>query len=64
VNALLFLAIAAVLATVGVSVLWLFNRKPTSIDSSISAFQKEMHALSPEAKARAARDRREQSGGR
>ena len=52
------------LATVGVSVLWLFNRKPTSIDSSISAFQKEMHALSPEAKARAARDRREQSGGR
>ncbi len=62
-NALLFLAIAAVLATVGVSVLWFFNRKPTSIDSSISAFQKEMHALSPEARARA-RERREQAGRR
>ena len=64
VNALLFLAIAAVLATVGVTVLWSFNRKPTSIDSSIRAVQKEMHALSPEARARAAHDRHEQTGGR
>lgn len=63
-SALLFLAIAVVLTVIGVSVLWLLNRKPTSVDSSISAFQKEMQALSPEARSRAAREQRDRAGGR
>ena len=62
-NPLLFLALALVLTVSGVAVLWLRNRKPTSFGSSISAFQREMQALSPESRSRRDHDRR-QSGER
>lgn len=46
-TALYFLAIIVVIVTVGGLVLWLTNRQPNSTESSISAFQREMEALSP-----------------
>jgi hypothetical protein len=62
-NPLLFLALAAVLAVSGVAILWLRTRKPSSFGSSISAFQREMQALSPESRSRREHERR-QSGER
>lgn len=46
-NALIFLAIAVVIVAVGGLVLWVTNRQPSSTESSISSFQREMNALSP-----------------
>ncbi len=62
-NPLLFLGGALVLMVVGVLILWLRTRKPTSFGSSISDFQREMQALSPESRSRRDHERRE-SGGR
>ena len=46
-NALGFLAIVVVIVVVGGFVLWLTNRKPSSTESSIDSFRREMDALSP-----------------
>ncbi len=61
-NALLFLGLAALLIVSGVAVLWLRTRKPSSFGSSITDFQKEMQALSPDSRSRREHERR-QSGG-
>lgn len=45
--ALWFLAIVVVIVGVGGVILWLTNRQPSSTESSISSFQREMDALSP-----------------
>ena len=47
-GALIFLAIAVVISLVGCGVLYLRSRQPTSLESGIDAFKREMHALSPE----------------
>jgi hypothetical protein len=47
VTALLFLSIAVVVSVVGTLFLWLRNRKPTTWDSGISDFAREMKALEP-----------------
>lgn len=59
---LLFLALAGVLILTGLGVLWLRTRKPSSFGSSITDFQKEMQALSPQSRSRREHERR-QSGG-
>jgi hypothetical protein len=45
--AVAFLLLALVIAAVGVTVLYLRNRPPTSFDASIDNFRREMEALAP-----------------
>jgi hypothetical protein len=47
VAAVAFLLLAVVIAAVGVAVLYLRNRPPTSFDASIDNFRREMEALAP-----------------
>ncbi|MGI8792593.1 MAG: hypothetical protein ACR2H3_05365 [Acidimicrobiales bacterium] len=44
---LLYLGIAVVLSAGGIGVLWARNRRPTSLESSIEDFRRELRALSP-----------------
>ncbi len=53
-STLYFLAIPVVGITIGCVVVWFRGRKPNTLESGIDAFQREMHALSPE-EARASR---------
>ena len=46
-SALLFLCIAVVLSGIGGLVLWIQHRSPSTMDSGIDAFQREMDALAP-----------------
>ncbi len=43
-----YLVLAAVLIVVGVSVVLLRNRRPTSMNSSIEEFEKGLRAIAPE----------------
>lgn len=45
---LLYLAVPLVVIAVVVLILWMRERKPTSVESGIASFQREMEALSPE----------------
>jgi hypothetical protein len=47
-NGLVFLSIALVVSVLGSLVLWFRHRDPTSLDSGIDEFQREMRALSPD----------------
>lgn len=47
-NNLAFLLIALVLSVLGVAVLWLRNREPSSPHSTIDEFHEKMRALAPE----------------
>ena len=47
-SALGFLAIAAVISLVGFGVLYLRSRQPSSLESGIDAFKREMYALAPD----------------
>ncbi len=44
---LLYLLLAGVLSAAGVLVIWLRNRRPTSLESGIEEFQRELRALDP-----------------
>lgn len=46
-NALIFLLIALVLSGIGSAVLVFRNRRPTSVESGIDEFRREMNALAP-----------------
>ena len=46
-GALVFLILAVVVATVGCGWLWYQHRTPTTFDSGIEAFRREMDALAP-----------------
>ena len=46
---LLYLLVPALVVGVAASVLWLRNREPTSLESGVESFRREMQALSPEA---------------
>jgi len=48
VGALVFLLIVIVVSGVGALVLWLQHRSPTTLESGIEAFQREMRALAPD----------------
>ncbi len=50
-TALAFLLIPVVIVAVGSVVLWWRGRQPSSVESGIESFQREMRALSPEAEA-------------
>jgi hypothetical protein len=52
---LLYLGLAAVLSIVGCLVLYLRNRKPTSLNAGIEEFQRELRALAPEQRPEAGR---------
>lgn len=45
---LLYLGIAVVLSVVGCGVLWLRNRRPTTMEASIKDFSRELGALAPD----------------
>jgi hypothetical protein len=57
VNALVFLLIALVLSGIGSAVLVLRNRRPTSVESGIDEFRREMNALAPPDRPRRPRQR-------
>lgn len=44
---LLYLGIAVVLSIIGCLVLYLRNRRPTSLEAGIEEFQRELRALAP-----------------
>ena len=46
-SALVFLLIVIVVSVVGSLIVWLQHRSPTTLESGIQAFQKEMEALAP-----------------
>jgi hypothetical protein len=48
VKALFFLLIPAAVVAVYCVVLWVRQREPTSLESGIDAFRREMQALSPD----------------
>ncbi len=45
---LIYLLVALALSLVGSLVLWLRQRKPTSLEAGIDEFQRELRALAPE----------------
>ncbi|HEX8770204.1 MAG TPA: hypothetical protein VF711_05485 [Acidimicrobiales bacterium] len=45
---LVYLGIAVVLSLVGCGVLWLRNRRPTTMEASIRDFSRELGALAPD----------------
>jgi hypothetical protein len=67
VGSLAFLLVAGLLILVGSMVLWLRERKPSSMESGIEEFSREMKALAPERRAASGGPRRRRSarpGGR
>ena len=48
---LLYLGIAVVLSVGGILLIWARNRRPTSLESGIEDFRRELKALSPETRA-------------
>ncbi len=61
---LVFLLIAVVLSSVGCGLLYLRHRSPTTYDSGIREFQREMDALAPPSSSAAADPRRWRKGRR
>ncbi|MBV9951547.1 MAG: hypothetical protein JO291_06325 [Acidimicrobiia bacterium] len=51
-SALVFLGVALLVSLVGIAIMALRARQPTSLESGIDAFKREMDALSPEQEAR------------
>ena len=45
---LLYLGLAVVLSTIGATIIYLRNRKPTSLNAGIEEFQRELRALAPD----------------
>lgn len=58
-SGLIFLLVALGLSVVGSLALWLRHRKPTSLESGISNFSREMDALAPGEQRAARRARRQ-----
>lgn len=46
---LLYLLVPAMIVTAAALVMWARNRQPTSLESGVESFQREMEALSPDA---------------
>lgn len=60
---LLYLGIALALSVGGIVLLWLRNRRPTSLESGIEDFRRELQALSPEGDRRRPRADKDGSAG-
>lgn len=45
---LLYLGFAVIVSVVGATLLYLRNRKPTSLNAGIEEFQRELRALAPD----------------
>ena len=45
---LLYLGVALVLSVIGGTIIYVRNRKPTSLNAGIEEFQRELRALAPE----------------
>ena len=45
---LLYLGLAVVFSVIGATIIYLRNRKPTSLNAGIEEFQRELRALAPE----------------
>jgi hypothetical protein len=58
-SALVFLGVALLVSLVGIAIMALRARQPTSLESGIDAFKREMDALSPEQEARRRQANRE-----
>jgi hypothetical protein len=58
VNALVFLSISVGLSLIGCFILWVRHRQPSSMESGIDAFRREMDALAPDQVRGAGRGRR------
>jgi hypothetical protein len=48
VNGLVFLLMALLVSVIGLTLLWVRQRKPTSLHHGITEFQREMRALAPD----------------
>lgn len=48
-NVLLYLLVPFLVVGIAASFVWLRNREPTSLESGVESFRREMQALSPEA---------------
>jgi hypothetical protein len=46
-SAIVFLLIVLVVSAIGSLILWLQHRSPSTLESGIDAFQREMDALAP-----------------
>jgi hypothetical protein len=51
-TSLLYLLIAVVLSGLGSLILWLRHRRPTSLESGIDSFSRELKALAPDRRER------------
>jgi hypothetical protein len=60
VTALWFLLIALAISLLGSLLLWLRNRRPSSVEHAVDEFSREMRALSPEARVQVQEQRREE----
>ena len=47
-SALIFLGVALLVSLIGIGIMALRARQPTSLESGIDAFKREMQALSPD----------------
>ena len=45
---LLYLGLAILLSSIGATIIYLRNRKPTSLNAGIEEFQRELRALAPD----------------
>ena len=45
---LLYLGLAVVFSIIGATIIYLRNRKPTSLNAGIEEFQRELRALAPD----------------
>ena len=52
---LLWVVGAVVFSTLVISLIWLRNRKPTSMEAGIKEFSRELRALAPESRSAAGR---------
>ena len=57
-NAIVFLIAFLVLSLLGAFVLWIRDRAPRSMEAHMKAFERELHALSPDAPLEEPRRRR------
>ena len=57
-TAIVFLVGFLVLSLIGAFVLWMRDRKPRSMEAHMRAFERELHALSPDAPIEQPRRRR------
>jgi hypothetical protein len=64
VSNLVYLLVALVLSVTGSLILWFRHRRPTSLESGIDSFSRELKALAPDRRERERERERERDEGR